>query len=423
MVYYDYFASSLFIKFASVVFLLLLLVGTPPWGSGEASSSSSSSTTVSTVSLLWGVSALTTTNTIILRRRVLLLLLDHPNPNSLFRYRKQQEHYQQKKQVNQLYNSKVNDNDNGSDDNDNFNSATTDTSANTAATSVAITGVTLKIAFDSAYGVGDLSEHKSERFTCDSSLDMVHRLRHDSDAVLVGRSTVQTDDCTLTIRRGVPLKNAKNNNASGHPVRVILDPKLSLDRTKYKIFNDGLQTIVYHCCENESQQKNKNGRDDDTNVKLVYLPPSISSTTTATTTQENGEASLSSSSFMLSPRDVCDHLSNHYNIHHVMVEGGPQTARVFLQQDSGKGGLVDRVILVFAPFCFKQPRESNMTRETFENAGLELVYEGKLGVDRVEHWSKPGIVWPMKNEIFKKQNNNGDDDAKNEEEDASALWP
>mmetsp|Transcript_16695 Transcript_16695/g.34285 ORF Transcript_16695/g.34285 Transcript_16695/m.34285 type:complete len:189 (-) Transcript_16695:1948-2514(-) len=66
------------------------------------------------------------------------------------------------------------------------------------------TGITLKIAFDSQGGVADLSSEKSERFTCGESLDMVHRLRRVSDAVLVGRSTVEIDDCTLTVRR-VPL--------------------------------------------------------------------------------------------------------------------------------------------------------------------------------------------------------------------------
>ena len=52
-----------------------------------------------------------------------------------------------------------------------------------------VTGVTLKMAFDSsdAWGVADLSETKSERFTSPESLDMVHRLRRESSAILVGR--------------------------------------------------------------------------------------------------------------------------------------------------------------------------------------------------------------------------------------------
>mmetsp|Transcript_39963 Transcript_39963/g.43324 ORF Transcript_39963/g.43324 Transcript_39963/m.43324 type:complete len:145 (-) Transcript_39963:98-532(-) len=66
---------------------------------------------------------------------------------------------------------------------------------------VPTTGVTLKIAFDSQNSVANLSSEKSQRFTCPESLDMVHRLRRVSDAILVGRSTVEIDDCTLTVRR------------------------------------------------------------------------------------------------------------------------------------------------------------------------------------------------------------------------------
>ena len=263
------------------------------------------------------------------------------------------------------------------------------------------TGVTLKLAFDGNYGVGDLSEIKSERFTCEKSLDMVHRLRYDSDAVLVGRMTVTNDDCTLTIRRDVPLKEVTTFNGSGHPVRVILDPKLSLDRTKYKIFNDGLQTIVYHCVQQPQQEDNN--PDENDNVKLVYLPSS------------------SSREVVLSPRDVCDDLAKNFQIHHVMVEGGPQTAKTFLG-----ASVVDRAILVFAPFCFKVPMVSNMTRETFTSAGLELIYEGTLGDDRVEHWSKPGLPWPNKKNIFKETKprtggKEGDDSSY--DDDASTRWP
>ena len=104
-----------------------------------------------------------------------------------------------------------------------------------------IKGVTLKIAFDSEWGVADLSSEKSERFTCSESLDMVHRLRRCSDAVLVGRSTVQADDCTLTVRR-VPLDPYR----SKQPTRVVIDPRLELESSKFQIFQDGLDTILIH---------------------------------------------------------------------------------------------------------------------------------------------------------------------------------
>jgi riboflavin biosynthesis pyrimidine reductase len=82
------------------------------------------------------------------------------------------------------------------------------------------------MAFDlQCWGVAKFSENKSGRFTCGESVDMVHRLRKSCDAILVGRSTTQMDDCTLTV------------------------PQLSLDLSKYKIFQDGLPTLVYHMQE------------------------------------------------------------------------------------------------------------------------------------------------------------------------------
>ena len=101
-----------------------------------------------------------------------------------------------------------------------------------------IHGVTLKMAFDLQGGVADLSNEKSERFTSPQSLDMVHRLRCVSDAVLVGRSTVEIDDCTLTVRRVVLPFNRTQ------PIRIIIDPDQKLQLDQYQIAKDGL---AYHC--------------------------------------------------------------------------------------------------------------------------------------------------------------------------------
>ena len=104
-----------------------------------------------------------------------------------------------------------------------------------------VQGITLKIALDSTGAAADLAADKSDRFTCSESLDMVHRLRRDSDAVLVGRNTIQVDNPSLTVRRGVMCER--------QPLRVVLDPSLKLivqDGGDYVVFHDGLQTVVYH---------------------------------------------------------------------------------------------------------------------------------------------------------------------------------
>lgn len=259
-----------------------------------------------------------------------------------------------------------------------------------------ITGVTLKIAFDAQGGVADLSSEKSERFTCGESLDMVHRLRRVSDAVLVGRSTVEIDDCTLTVRR-VPLlalgdenENSPQQKQKQQPVRVIVDPQLDLKLDQFKIFQDGLATIVVHAIADdihanttsESKQNNekemsnvpfvKTTNKDYPNVTFLGLRP----------IDDQGKQRLST-------RHMCDVLAKEFDIHHIMVEGGPNTALQFL-----KDGTVDRAILVYAPISFKDPLLSSISTTILDQAGLEPIGNYTLGVDSVKCLSRPIIQWP-----------------------------
>jgi len=255
------------------------------------------------------------------------------------------------------------------------------------------TGVTLKIAFDSQGGVADLSSEKSERFTCGESLDMVHRLRRVSDAVLVGRSTVDIDDCTLTIRR-VPLLILGNNNSAPQkqkqPVRVIIDPQLDLKLEQFKIFQDGLATIIVHIMANdiktsESKQNEEKGKcnvrfvkstnKDYPNVTFLGLKP----------IRDQGKQRLST-------RHVCDVLAQEFELHRIMVEGGPNTALQFL-----KDGTVDRAILVYAPISFKDPLLSEISTTILDQAGLESIGSYTLGVDSIKCFSRPNIQWPSTN--------------------------
>lgn len=235
------------------------------------------------------------------------------------------------------------------------------------------TGVTLKMAFDSspAWGVADLSETKSERFTSPESLDMVHRLRRDSSAVLVGRATVERDDCTLTVRR-VELGEGKPQ-----PVRVVLDPSLRLfDGSEYTLLKDGLPTLIYFSQSKLIERGDGCG-------KPSVIANAMDSVTLVGLNQSSG-TELNS----LSPADVINDLSGR-GLHHIMVEGGPATARSFLE-----AGVVDRAILVKAPIQFQVPVPSNMDEDTIKMAGLEKIGSTKLGGDSVEYWSRPGLDWP-----------------------------
>lgn len=237
---------------------------------------------------------------------------------------------------------------------------------------IIVTGVTLKMAFDSSpiWGVADLSETKSERFTSSESLDMVHRLRRASSAVLVGRGTVERDDCSLTVRR------VKLGEGQEQPVRVILDPSLSLVGGDFAIFNDGLRTLVYH-----SQSANINHKalsSSSESVSFVPMSPLIQ--------EKDGMLSLS-------PLQIVQDLASR-GLTHIMVEGGPTTARAFLH-----AGVVDRAILIRAPLKFQIPVPAQMDESTMMIAGLNMVGKTEMGCDVVEYWTRDGMQWPNRNNL------------------------
>lgn len=233
-----------------------------------------------------------------------------------------------------------------------------------------VTGVTLKMAFDSSpvWGVADLSETKSERFTSPDSLDMVHRLRRESSAVLVGRGTVEFDDCSLTVRR-VELGEGKNQ-----PVRVVLDPSLSLVGGDYTLLKDGLPTIIYYLQTEDTDETLKATTKSDS-VTLVRLRPSD------VADDDGGRSSISPSEVV---RDLADR-----GLHHIMVEGGPATARAFLD-----AGVVDRAILVRAPIEFEIPVPALIDEHTLRSAGLNMIGTAAMGGDNVEYWTRDGLPWP-----------------------------
>jgi riboflavin biosynthesis pyrimidine reductase len=243
----------------------------------------------------------------------------------------------------------------------------------------AVKGLTVKVAFDTNWGVAEMAnDAPSVRFTCDKSLDMVHRLRRDSDAVLVGRGTVERDDCSLTVRRGVAVNK--------QPLRVILDPRLSLilaelnEGAKYQVLADGLPTVIYHSVADiDTESLNLMP-----GVTLVYMGSPSADEDNELVPEGNRPGQY------ISPPVVVKHLQDNFNVQHIMVEGGPKTVINFLQQDH----LVDRAIIVRAPISFQEPFPSGMSAETLKAAGLELVGTRPSGVDTIDYWVRPGQSWP-----------------------------
>ena len=237
-----------------------------------------------------------------------------------------------------------------------------------------VVGVTLKMAFDesSVWGVAEKSP-TSERFTSPESLDMVHRLRRESSAVLVGRGTVERDDCSLTVRR-VEMDGDQ-------PVRVVVDPRLKIlqEKKKYTLLNDGLPTIIYHAVSNSGIAVESSYTCSDA-VTLVEMKQQLVS----------GSVDSSEQQYALSPTDIINDLLLR-GLKHVMVEGGPATAIQFLDSK-----LVDRAILVRAPIQFKAPIPAGFNKEKLKQAGLVMIGSEIMGGDTVEYWVREGMEWPTK---------------------------
>jgi len=238
-----------------------------------------------------------------------------------------------------------------------------------------VKGVTLKMAFDKSYAVADNSEEKSERFTCPLSLDLVHKLRRCSDAVLVGRGTVERDNCTLTVRR-VSLFRGQTDQ----PVRVVLDPQLKLLKTDessgeydYALLKDNYKTILYHTGGTTTKEPKSSSLLQIVNIAA----PSDNSNQQRT---------------KMDPRKIIQDLKSK-GIQHVMVEGGPATAIAFLNEK-----VVDRAIFIRAPLDFIDPVPSHLSNEIMKSAGLELLRKETCGDDIVEFWSRVGLPWPTGNE-------------------------
>jgi riboflavin biosynthesis pyrimidine reductase len=274
-----------------------------------------------------------------------------------------------------------------------------------------VTGVTLKLAFDSSpscWGIADLSATKSERFTSPQSLDMVHRLRAVSDCVLVGKGTVVADDCTLTVRRGYETSMLAELGRD-QPARVVLDSNLELIRHHvdescdacYKMLEDGLPVIIYHLGTFDIGEDVEAFLRDMPAITLVDASKLQSENVEATIIQ-GGSLQIFSvptdqGKVTISPQLVVQDLQSR-GIHHIMVEGGAATALSFL-----RAGVVDRAVIVKASVQFQEPLDSNINAEVLERVGgLKMLgtsdEKGDMfGGDCLQYWlarDAREVDWP-----------------------------
>ena len=206
--------------------------------------------------------------------------------------------------------------------------------------------VTIKAALD-ANGFTDRDINlQPVRFSSDESLRLVHELRAESMAILVGINTVLRDNPSLTVR-GVEISPRKQ------PIRVIVDPNCRVPADS-KIMTDGqADTLLIHVSQPDSE-------DDHDHVERIVM------------TDLDGELPISRILDMLGDR----------GIQTLLVEGGPDTWSRFLDS-----GFVD-----LAHIC-KSPVELDGARVGFEEKvleekGMAMFEQFKAGDDIISRWRR-----------------------------------
>ena len=206
--------------------------------------------------------------------------------------------------------------------------------------------VTLKAATDKDGRIdGDLSR-PAERFSSSDSLDLAHKLRAQSMAILIGVGTVIRDNPTLTVRRGVDITPRDN------PVRVIIDPNNRIPNNS-KVMTDGLaKTLLI-------QSSDFDKSDDLDNIERVEI-----------------------SETDISIIKILDMLGD-MGIQSLLVEGGADTWMRFLSS-----GLVDVVHLCVSPDKLKGDQEIVINPKKLEEFGYQEYEKLLVSGDLVTKWKK-----------------------------------
>jgi diaminohydroxyphosphoribosylaminopyrimidine deaminase/5-amino-6-(5-phosphoribosylamino)uracil reductase len=206
--------------------------------------------------------------------------------------------------------------------------------------------VILKAALD-CNGNVDSTEGDPARFTSEESLDKVHQLRRECDAVLVGVNTVIRDDPKLTVRR-VDL-------GKGHqPLRVVLDRRLRTPVNSEMVVDEE-ETLVLHC----------EGEGTSLECETILMPPLFSSS-------DEG-VDLVQLLDLLGDREI----------QRLLVEGGPDVWARFLSDD-----LVDEAYIFHSNIDLGKGLRGGITSKILEDAGLIISSSDVVGVDRLEHWKR-----------------------------------
>ena len=207
--------------------------------------------------------------------------------------------------------------------------------------------VLLKAAVDPHGRIDGDQSQPAERFSSEASLEIVHQLRSESMAILVGINTVIRDDPSLTVR-------GPDIGPRDSPLRVVIDPSVRIPINCTLMQDDSAPTLLIHCDE-------PGQTDDSAHVERIVLP------------DDDGEISVDRILDMLGDRGVQS----------LMVEGGADTWRRFLAE-----GVVDRAHLCRSPFALSGEYGVTFEEHELVTAGLRRISVRDVDGDEVSNWEK-----------------------------------
>ncbi len=202
----------------------------------------------------------------------------------------------------------------------------------------------------SADGKIALPTRKQLRISCDEDIERMYKLRHKSDAVLVGIETILSDNPKLTVKE-------KYVNNPNHPIRVILDSNCRTPVNALAV-NDMAKTLII--------TSKKCSKKFNENVELIQ-----------SRNNEEGQIDLGSLLELL------------YNlkIRTLMVEGGSTVIWNFLNKR-----LVDDLYVYMAPIIIGGTKTPTMSNGEGIKSIDELIYLEIVKVSRLG----PGVLFHYK---------------------------
>lgn len=199
--------------------------------------------------------------------------------------------------------------------------------------------VTLKIA-QSIDGKISEAKNKQTWLTGKESIQFVHKLRSEYDAILVGAGTIKTDNPLLNVRE------VKGRN----PIRIIMDGKLSIPLNS-KILNNAEPEKTWIFTSQKSNQK-KLKQLEKKGVKVFYVK-----------TAANGRINLKSILKVIAKNRITS----------VLVEGGQEIFYQFFNQK-----LFDELIVLQSPKIL----DKGLTGfNSTQLKNLPLIEKNRLGKD------------------------------------------